>query len=172
MFTMSGGPVWVLVWGAGLIVFLGAGTALLRAGCSLADVSEPGWGRSLLAFTVAAILCVPLAGFLLTFGARLEANPDSWFGPLRLLALVVSLLLAWAVSAVLYTLVLAAPLKKGLLIAALELVLAALLAALLAAVVLVVLALVQIFNRPAATQKTAQLSSPRAVEVGRPLHRA
>jgi len=67
---------------------------------------------------------------------------------LQIAALIVSLLLTWLVSSGIYALLLAASLRKGLIVAGIELLLMALLAALVSAVVLVVLALIQIITSP------------------------
>jgi len=89
---------------------------------------------------------------------------------MRILGLTVALILTWLLSAGIYSLLLAASLKKGLIIAAVELLLMALLAALVSAVVLVVLAVVQIFVRPPSPARTllAPLPIVRAADRATP----
>ncbi len=133
---------------AGLVVALTVGLLLFHAGCALADVREPGWLQSLGVFAAALLLCVPLAWGLWWLAGRYEADSSSLLGPWRLGALALALPLAWLVSAGVYSLLLTAPLRKGLVIAGAEFVLGALLAALGSGVVLVVLAIVQINHQP------------------------
>jgi hypothetical protein len=132
----------------GFVVLIGVGTFLFQASCALADVPERGYFRSLPIYAVAVVVCLPLAGSLIWFAGRYDTDPNDSFGSLRIVALIGSLLLVWLVSAGIYVLFLSASLKKGLLIAAVELVLLSLLAAFVSAIVLVILALVQIISRP------------------------
>jgi hypothetical protein len=132
----------------GLLVLFGVGTFLFQAGCALADVPDRGYFRALPVYAAAIVVCLPLALLLIWFVGRYDADPNDWFGNFRIAAAVGALLLTWVLSAAIYSLLLSASLRKGLLIAALELLLAALLAALVAALVLVVLAIVQINTRP------------------------
>ncbi len=134
----------------GLLVLFGVGTFLFQAGCALADVPDRGYIHALPIYSAAVVVCLPLAAALIWFAGRYDANPDDWFGNFRIAAAVGALLLTWVVSAGIYSMLLSATLRKGMLIAALELLLAALLAALIAALVLVVLAAVQISTRPPA----------------------
>jgi hypothetical protein len=132
----------------GLLVLFGVGTFLFQAGCALADVPDRGYLRALPIYSAAIVVCLPLAAMLVWFVGRYDADPSDWFGNFRIAAAIGSLLLTWMLSAGIYSLLLSASLRKGLLIAALELLLALLLAALVAALVLVVLAIVQINTRP------------------------
>lgn len=132
----------------GLLVLFGVGTFLFQAGCALADVPERGYFHSLPIYSAAIAVCVPLAAVLIWFVGRYDADPNDWFGNYRIAAAVGALLLSWVLSAGIYSLLLSASLRKGMVIAALELLLAALLAALVSALVLVVLAIVQINTRP------------------------
>ncbi len=132
----------------GLIVLLGVGTYLFQASCALADVPERGYFRSLPIYSAALVVCLPLAALLIWFAGRYDADPNDSFGTMRIVALVGALILVWLLSASIYVLCLSASLKKGLLIAGVELLLLSLLAAFVAAIVLVILALVQIIGRP------------------------
>jgi hypothetical protein len=143
-----GVPLFVAVCLGGLIVLLGVGTLLFQAGCALADVPERGYFRALPIYSVAVVVCLPLAVVLIGWAGNYESDPNTRFGALCITALIVSLLLTWLVSGVIYKLLLAASFKKGLIVAGIELLLAGLLAALVSAVVLVILALVQIVSRP------------------------
>ena len=67
---------------------------------------------------------------------------------MRGLGLAVSLLATWGISALIFALILAAPYRKGLVIAGAELLLGGLLTAVVTAVVLVVMAVVQIATQP------------------------
>jgi hypothetical protein len=153
MFAVST-PTLVFTGLAGVLVLFGVGTLLFQAGCALADVPVRGYFRSLSVYSVAAIVCVPLMGVLLWFAGRYESDPNTSFGSMRIAALIVSLLLTWIISSGIYTLLLAASLRKGLLIAGVELLLMALLAALVSAVVLVILAFVQILTSPPPVKAT------------------
>jgi hypothetical protein len=157
MFGITNPLVQALAAGLGLIVFLGVGTALFRAGCALADVNEPGWLKSLGAFALTSVVCVPASGALLYFADRYDTDPSAWYGPMRIAGLVAALLTTWLLSGLLYTFFLAATPKKALLVAGFELILGVLLAALVSAVVLVALAVAQILTRPQ-VQKTGQAS--------------
>ncbi len=140
---------WVVAgWLGGLVVLLWVGTVLFQAGCALADVSGPGFLKSLLVCGVALAVCLPLAGLLLYLAARYETDATALLGPARAGALGVWLAATWILSALIYALFLSAPYRKGLVIAGTELLLAGLLTALVSAVVLVVLALVQITRSP------------------------
>jgi hypothetical protein len=134
--------------GIGVLLLFGLGTFLFQAGCALADVPDRGYFRALPIYSAAIVVCLPLAAALVWFAGRYDADPNDWFGPLRILAALGSLVLTWVLSGGIYALFLAASLRKGMLVAAIELLLMALLAALLAAIVLVVLAFVQITTRP------------------------
>jgi hypothetical protein len=161
MFDLTSG--WVVAgWLGGLVLLLGLGTFLFQAGCALADVNGPGFLKSLLVYGVALAVCLPLAGLLLYLAGRYETDAAALLGPVRAGALGVWLLATWVLSALIYALFLAAPYRKGLVIAGTELLLAGLLTALVSAVVLVVLALVQISRSPpprAAAPPPAALSS-------------
>jgi hypothetical protein len=133
----------------GLLVLFGAGTLLFQAGCALADVPERGFFRALPIYSAALVLCLPAASALVWFAGRYEVDPNDSFGIARIAALIVSLLLSWLLSAGIFALLLAASLRKGLVIAGIELLLMALLAALVAAIVFVILSLVQIATRAA-----------------------
>jgi hypothetical protein len=132
----------------GLLVLFGVGTFLFQAGCALADVPDRGYFRALPIYAAAVGVCLPLAALLIWFVGRYDADPNDWLGAFRIAAAIASLFLTWVLSAAIYSLLLSASLRKGLLIAALELLLAVLLAALIAALALVVLAIVQINTRP------------------------
>jgi hypothetical protein len=149
-----GTPLLVIAGLAGVLVLFGVGTLLFQAGCALADVPVRGYLRSLPVYSIAAVLCAPLIGVLLWFAGRYESDPNAAFGSARIAALIVSLLLSWLLSSGIYALLLAASLRKGLLIAGIELLLMALLAALVSAVVLVILAFVQIVASPPPVKAT------------------
>jgi hypothetical protein len=68
-------------------------------------------------------------------------------------------MLTWLLSAAIYKLILSASLRKGLMIAGVELLLMALLAALLAALVFVVLAFVQIGTQTPMNRQSASVDS-------------
>ncbi|HTU22263.1 MAG TPA: hypothetical protein VMG10_29765 [Gemmataceae bacterium] len=138
----------VLIGLGGFLALFGVGTLLFQAGCALADVPERGYFRSLPIYSAAIFVCLPLAAALVWFAGRYDVDPNDWFGLMRLTALIGSLVLTWLLSAGIYALFLAATLRKGLLIAGIELLLMALLAALVSALVMVVLALMQIGTRP------------------------
>jgi hypothetical protein len=163
-----GTPLLVLAGLAGILVLFGVGTLLFQAGCALADVPVRGYFRSLPVYSAAAVICVPLIGVLLWFAGRYESDPNATFGSMRIAALIVALLLTWLLSSGIYALLLAASLRKGLLIAGIELLLMALLAALVSAVVLVILAFVQIVTSAPpvkATQNPPPVASPIASPV-------
>ena len=143
-----GSSLLVLIAVGGLLALFGVGTFLFQAGCALADVPDRGYFRALPVYSVAVLVCLPLAAALVWFVGRYQADPNDWFGNVRITALIGSLLLTWLLSAGIYALFLAASLRKGLLIAGIELLLMALLAALVAALVMVVLAFMQIATRP------------------------
>ncbi len=132
----------------GLLLLFGVGTFLFQAGCALADVPEGGDFRALPIYSAALVVSLPLAAVLIWFAGHYDADPNDWFGPVRLTAAVGSLALIWLLSGGIYKLFLAASLRKGLTIAGIELLLMVLLAALVSAVALVVLAIVQITTRP------------------------
>lgn len=159
MFDLTDGWQVAGLIGAVVVIF-GVGTLLFQAGCALADVVGPSYFKSLLVYGVAVVVCVPLAGLLLYLAGLYDTEPGA-LGTYRLLALVVWLLAAWVVSAIIYSLFLTAPFRKGLVIAGTELFLAALLSGLVTAVVLVVLALVQIGRGPPAAPRSA-LAPPHA----------
>jgi hypothetical protein len=153
----------------GAVVAVLVGVVLFRAGCALADVAEPAFGKSLLLVGLALLVCVPLGGAIIYLSGRYEADP-AVFGPVRGLATLAALLVAWVVSALLYALFLAASYRKGLVIAGLEMLLSGLLSALVLAVVLVVLAVVQIVRRPEVPPKAFLHPAPaaRVLSAGRP----
>ena len=147
MFDLSNG--WVLTgWVIGPPVAWVVTTLLFLAGCALADVPPPSLVKAGGVVAAALAVCVPLGWVAMHFLGKQDADPSVILGPMRILALGLSLLASWVVSAVLYALFLAAPYTKGLVIAAVELLLGTLLTALLSGVVLVVLALVQIGRKP------------------------
>jgi hypothetical protein len=146
----------------GLLVLPALATLLFLAGCALADVAAPRLPRAVLAAVLALVLCVPVGCALVVWFGGLDGDPTVWFGPMRSLGFALALLSAWALSALLYKVVLAAPLKKGLIIAGVELSLGALFSALLAGVVLVILAVVQIMARPAPPPKAQHAPLPLA----------
>lgn len=133
---------------SGVLALFGVGTFLFQAGCALADVHDRGYFRSLPIYAVAVVVCLPLAAALVWFAGRYDADPNDWFGNLRILALIASLPLIWLLSAAIYMLLLRASVRQGLMIAAIELLLMALLTALVTALVLVILAFVQISTQP------------------------
>jgi hypothetical protein len=141
-----------------LLAALAVGLLLFHAGCALADVKGPGFFKSLLILLAALALCVPLAWALLWLTGRYDAGQPALLSSMRVLGLVVALPAAWLVSALVYSLLLATPLRKGLVIAGAELVLGGLLAALGTAAVMVVLATVQIARQP--PSRTAGVSVP------------
>ena len=154
----------VLAAVGGLLVLFGVGTFLFQAGCALADVPERGYFRALPIYSAAIIVCLPLAAVVIWFVGRYDADPNDWFGSWRIAAALGSLLLTWLLSAGIYALLLSASLRKGLMIAALELLLMALLSALVSALVLVVLAMVQI-NKQSPPPKAAR-GEPAALAAG------
>lgn len=132
----------------GVLILFGLGTFVFQAGCALADVPDRGYLRALPVYSATMVVCLPLAAALIWFVGRYEADPNDWLGSWRIGAALASLLLTWLLSAGIYTLLLSASLRKGLVLAGLELLLMALLAALVSAVLLVVMAVVQISTRP------------------------
>ena len=165
-----GTPLLVTYGLGGLIALLGVGTFLFQAGCALADAPERGYFRSLPISSAAVAVCLPPAAALVWFAGTYDSDPAASFGAMRILGLTVALILTWLLSAGIYSLLLAASLKKGLIIAGVELLLMALLAALVSAVVLVVLAVVQIFVRPPSPARTllAPLPIVRAADRATP----
>jgi hypothetical protein len=159
MFSL-GTPL-LIVYGLGcLIALLGVGTFLFQAGCALADAPDRGYFRSLPVYSATVAVCLPLAVVLIWFAGTYETDPAASFGTMRIAGLIAALALSWLVSAGIYSLLLAASLKKGLAIAGFELLLMALLAVLVSAVVLVVLAVVQIFTRPPQPARNALAPLP------------
>lgn len=156
-----GTPMLVFTGLAGLLVVFGLGTLLFQAGCALADVPVRGFFRSLPIAAAAAVLGGGLIGAFIWFAGRYESDPNTSFGGVRIAALAAALLLTWLLSSGIYAVFLAASLRKGLVIAGVELLLMGLLAALVAAVLLVILALVQIATRPPPT-KTLRTPPPFA----------
>lgn len=154
-----GTPLSIVAGLGGLLVLFGVGTFLFQAGCALADVPDRGYFRSLPVYSASLVLCVPLAAALIWFAGSYDADPNNPFGTLRIVAALISLLLTWLLSAAIYTLILFASLRKGLMIAGIELLLMALLVALLAALVLVVLAFVQIGTQTPMNRQTASVVS-------------
>ena len=127
-----------------LLILFGGGTFLFQAGCALANVPERGYFRALPIYAATVVVCLPVAIALIWFAGSYDADPKDWFGSWHITAALGALLLSWLLSAGIYSLLLAASLRQGLLIAALELLLMALIAALVAALGLVILAVVQI----------------------------
>src|SRR5262245_58556401 len=125
-------PLLVAAGLGGLLVLFGVGTLLFQAGCALADVPVRGYFRSLPIYGLAVPLCVPLIAALVWFAGRYDSDPNTAFGSMRIVALIVSLALTWLLSSGIYALLLAASLRKGLAIAGIELLLMGLLAALIA----------------------------------------
>jgi hypothetical protein len=162
MFGIESLPVVALVLVGGGVVFLLVQTLLFRAGCALADVAEPSFPRSLLVVGAAVLVCLPLGVLLVHLLGAYDGEAAGLLGPMSALGLLLALLLSWVLSALLFTLVLSAPYKKGLLVAAFELLLSGLLSALVAAVVLVVLALVQIVVRQEPQPKALHTPAPGA----------
>jgi hypothetical protein len=140
---------WVLgAWVGTAVLLLGLGTVLFRAGCALADVADPSLLKSFVVADLALVICLPLAWLLVHVLASFEADPGTVFGPMRGLGVLLATGSGLTVAALLYTLLLATPLKKSLMIAATELFLGVLLSSLLAGVILVVLSIVQITHKP------------------------
>jgi hypothetical protein len=146
----------VLVITVGSVVFLAVGTVLFRAGCALADVPEPGLLKSLVLFTLASVVTLPLLAGLVWYAGSFESDPNARLGPMRILALAAGLLLTWVLSALLYAGGIPVRPRKSLMIAGSELVLMGLLGTLLSAVVLVVLAVVQIRKQPAPSTRISR----------------
>jgi hypothetical protein len=144
---MFSNPLLIAAGLGGLLVLLGLGTFLFQAGCALADVPDRGYLRALPIYSAKLIVCLLLAALLIWFAGLYDSNPDG-FGNMRVVAALLALLLTWVVSSLIYRLLLAGSLRKGMMIAGIELLLMALLAVLVAAIVMVVLALVQIGTRP------------------------
>src|SRR5262249_45546625 len=82
----------------GLLLLFGAGTFLFQAGCALADVPDRGYFRALPIYSAAIVVCLPLAAALIWFAGRYDADPNDWFGTLRILAAIGSLVLIWILS--------------------------------------------------------------------------
>jgi hypothetical protein len=150
---------------AGNLLLVVVGALLVQAGCALADVTGPGFLKALAVFVAAQVVCVPLAGLLLWLAGLYDAS-QGVLTPLRGLALVVALVGAWVISALIFALTLAAPYRKGLVIAGSELALGALLTAMVTGVVLVVLAVVQIVRQP--PRPTAAADPPAVARAGLP----
>ncbi|HTU89967.1 MAG TPA: hypothetical protein VMF69_07715, partial [Gemmataceae bacterium] len=106
--------LFVLAVLGGLLILFGVGTFLFQAGCALADVPDRGYFRALPIYSAAVGLCLPLAAVLIWFVGLYDADPNDWFGNLRIAAAVGSLLLTWVLSAGIYSLLLSASLRKGL----------------------------------------------------------
>jgi hypothetical protein len=155
-----GTPGLVIYGLGGLIALLGLGTFLFQAGCALADAPERGYLRSLPIYSAAVAVCLPLAVLLIWIAGSYESDPAASFGTMRILGLIGALILTWLLSAGIYSLFLTASLKKGLIIAGVEVLLMVLLAALISAIILVVLAVVQIFTRPPQPARTVSASLP------------
>jgi hypothetical protein len=156
----------------GLLVLFGVGTFLFQAGCALAGVPDRGYFRALPIYSAAVVVCLPLAALFIWYVGRYDADPNDWLGNYRIAAAVGALLLTWVLSAGIFSLLLSASLRKGLLIAAVELLLAALSAALVAALVLVVLAIVQINTRTPAKVSRDPKGSASALAYGSRLNEA
>src|SRR5271166_488270 len=133
---------------AGVVPGLLVGGLLVQAGCALADVTVPRFFKALLLYGLTALLCAPLTFLLLWLAGRWGSPSDSLIAPAVALALGVALLVTWTVSAVIYTLFLAAPYWKGLMISGAELAMRALLIALATGIVMVVLAGIQAGRQP------------------------
>src|SRR3954451_1740777 len=82
----------------GAVVAVLVGTVLFRAGCALADVAEPTFGKSLLVVGLALLVCLPLGGAIVYLSGRYESDSTAVFGPMRRVATLVALLAAWVVS--------------------------------------------------------------------------
>lgn len=143
-----GTPLQIVAGLAGFLLLFGVGTFLFQAGCALANVPERSYFRSLPIYAASLVLCLLLGAALLWFAGRYDTDPNESFGRFHVAASLTSLLLTWLLSALLFSLLLSASIRKGLIIAGIELLLLALLAALVAGIVLVVLACVQIGTRP------------------------
>jgi hypothetical protein len=163
MFGIGNPLLLAVCLGGGVIALLGVGPFFFQAGCALANVTERGYLRSLPIYAATVLLCLPLATALIWFAGTYDADPTAWFGAMRLAAMIASLLVTWILSAVIYSLFLAASVKKGLLIAGFELLLMGLLALLVSAVVLIILALVQILSKPPEPAKKALVPLPTIV---------
>ena len=149
-----GTPLLIAAALGGLLLLIAVGTLLFQAGCALADVPDRGYVRALPIYSAALVICLPLAAVVVWFAGRYESDPNNAFGSMRIAASIGSLFGVWLLSAGIYALLLAASLRKGLLIAGIELLLMGLLAALVSAIVLVVLALIQITTRPPPMRST------------------
>jgi hypothetical protein len=127
---------------AGLVLGLLLQTVLLQAALALADVREVWFGKSFLLVVLALLLVAPPCGLALYLLGLSGPLAGTSLG----VALVVGLclLLSWALPTLIYVLLLPVPLRKGMLVAVLELLLRALVGALAAAVGLVGLAILQI----------------------------
>lgn len=147
----------------GLPLLLAVMTLLFLAGCALADVNPPSLLKSGGIVAVALLVCLPLGWVAVHFLGQLDADQSVLLGPMRIVGMVLSLIGAWAVSTILYALLLTAPYRKGMVIAAVELLLGALLSALLSGVTLVVLALVQINRKPEPPRIPKAEPAPKAL---------
>ena len=75
MFTFASPPVVALAWLGGLVVFYLVAVLLFRAGCALADVTDPPLGKTLLVVGAALALCLPVSGVLVYVLGSYDADP-------------------------------------------------------------------------------------------------
>src|SRR3954470_14389802 len=75
MFTFASPPVVALAWLGGLLVFYLVAVLLFRAGCALADVTDPPLGKALFVVGAALALCLPGSGGVGGAGAGRAARP-------------------------------------------------------------------------------------------------
>jgi hypothetical protein len=133
---------------------LGFRFMVFRASCALADAGETGAGRSILLVIGVLVLC---AGFGLLPGYLFPPVPED-AGVRRFVACAAALLVAAPVAAVAYAWLLPTTLRRGIVVAGVELLLGTLLAALIVGVVLVVLAGFQLARRPQPPRMPASVS--------------
>jgi hypothetical protein len=160
-------PLIVVAGFVGLLALVGLGTFLFQAGCALADVPDRGYFRSLSIYSATVVFCVPIAAVLIWLAGRYDTDADDWFGTYRIAAALLALLLTWLLSAGVYALLLAGSLRKGLMIAGVELLLMALLAALVAGIVFVVLAFVQIGTHKPSLNTVARVERGEALYISK-----
>jgi hypothetical protein len=138
---------WTALVGGGLVAFAVC-VFLFRLGCILADVTEPSLVKSVLIVLLLLGVTLPAGYFLWTFLSSLEARWTAQGGLLVFPGLSVYLVAVWLLAGLVYSGLLAATFKKGLMIAGVEVLLTALLVALLTAAAMVGLAGWQISQRP------------------------
>ncbi len=134
--------------GLGLALLAALEVALFWAAASLADTPPLGWAKTgAVALGVAAVWAGLNAGVGWTSGITREPlTPET--RPLALALAALALAITWAVSAVLYTPLLAVSFSRGMRIAAFQVLLRAFAYVLLAAAIMVVLAAAQIVAAP------------------------